>query len=206
MKVLLLNGSPRIKGNTYLALKELADELGRQGVESEIINVGKEPVRGCTACGSCYKTGKCVFDDCVNEIAAKLDCADGLILGTPVYYAGMTGQIKSFLDRLFYSAGGKLRHKPAAGVVCARRGGLTATFDELNKYFMINNMPVVSSQYWNQVHGGEPGEALQDIEGMQTMRTLARNMAWLLKCIELGRQNGVEPPAQEPVTYMNFIR
>ncbi len=206
MKVLLLNGSPRANGNTYHALSEAAAELERQGIEAEIVQIGAEPVRGCIACGSCYKTGKCVFDDKVNEIAAQLDDIDGIILGSPVYYAGVAGQFKAFLDRLFYSASRKLAYKPGASVVCARRGGSTSAYDELNKYLTISRMPVVSSQYWNMVYGGAPGEAEQDAEGMQTMRTLARNMAWLLKCIELGKQNGIAHPEREPVSYTNFIR
>lgn len=206
MKVLLLNGSPHSKGNTFLALNEAAMELERQGIDAEIVHVGLEPVRGCTACAACRKTGKCVFDDKVNEVAAMLDGIDALILGSPVYYASVAGQFKAFLDRLFYSSASKLRYKPGASVVCARRGGCTAAYDELNKYLTINHMPVVSSQYWNQVHGGAQGESAQDIEGMQTMRSLARNMAWLLKCIELGKKNGIEHPENEPVTFMNFIR
>lgn len=206
MKVMLVNGSPHERGCTYTALNEVVQELGKQGIDAEIIHIGKEPIRGCTACGHCAKAGECVFDDAVNALAARLKAADGFIFGSPVYYAGLSGQMKSFLDRLFYSAGKGLANKPAAAVVSARRGGCVTTFDDLNRYFTINCMPVVSSQYWNQVHGSRPEDVMRDEEGLQTMRTLARNMAWLLQCIAAGKQNGIEPPPREPVVRTNFIR
>ena len=206
MKVLMINGSPHPKGCTYTALNEIAQELSRQGIESEILQIGKEAIHGCTACGQCRKLGKCVFDDAVNRFAQKLAEADGLIFGTPVYYAGISGQLKSFLDRLFFSSGRKLAYKPAAAVVSARRGGCTATFDDVIKYFTINCMPVVSSQYWNQVHGFTPDDVRKDEEGLQIMRTLARNMAWMLKCIEYGKSNGINIPEREPGIASNFIR
>ena len=206
MKVIMINSSPHEFGCTYTALREIADELNRLEIESEILHIGKEAIRGCIACGQCRKLGKCVFDDAVNAIAPKLIEADGLIFGTPVYYAGISGQLKSFMDRLFFSCSRKLAYKPAAAVVSARRGGCTATFDDVTKYFSINCMPIVSSQYWNQVHGFTPDDVRKDLEGLQTMRTLARNMAWLLKCIECGKQNGIDLPEREPGISTNFIR
>ncbi len=206
MKVVLLNGSPNAQGCTYTALMEVAKELKAQGVEAEIIHIGKKPISGCIACGKCAQTGQCVFADSVNELASILTEADGLVFGSPVYYAGISGQLKSFLDRLFYAYGRKLRNKPAAAVVSARRGGCATTFDDINRFFTINHMPVVSSQYWNQVHGNTPEQVMQDAEGLQTMRTLARNMAWLLKCIEAGKQAGVPLPEHEAVLRTNFIR
>ena len=188
MKVVLVNGSPNEKGCTYTALKEMADEFGRQGVETEIVHIGKAAIHGCIGCGYCRKAGRCVFDDAVNALAEKLVEADGLVFGSPVFYAGISGQLKCFMDRLFYSQGARLAGKPAAAVVSARRGGCATTFDDINRFFTINCMPVVSSQYWNQVHGNTPDEVRKDEEGLQTMRTLARNMAWLLKCMEAGRQ------------------
>lgn len=206
MKVILVNGSPKEKGCTYTALCEAEKTLNECGVETEILWVANKPLAGCIACTSCFKTGKCVFDDTVNEFAKKAGEADGFIFGSPVHYASASGAITSFMDRAFYSAGSKMRGKPAAAVVSCRRGGASAAFDQLNKYFTINSMPVVSSQYWNQVHGNTPEEVLQDGEGLQTMRTLAKNMAWLLKCIELGKQNGLEIPPQEEKIKTNFIR
>lgn len=206
MKVVLVNGSPNEKGCTYTALKEMADELQRQGVEAEIVHIGKAPVRGCLGCGGCRKAGRCVFDDAVNALADKLVQADGLVFGSPVFYAGISGQLKSFMDRLFYSRGAQLSGKPSAAVVSARRGGCATAFDDINRFFTINRMPVVSSQYWNQVHGNTPDEVRQDAEGLQTMRTLARNMAWLLRCMEAGRQAGVPQPDREPPIRTNFIR
>lgn len=206
MKALLINGSPREHGNTCTALMEVADELKLKGIDTELLWVGKQDVRGCIACMKCRQMGKCVFDDIVNKTGERLDEFDALVVGSPVYYATMAGTLKCFMDRLFYAFGAKLAYKPAAAVVCARRGGLTATFDQINKFFTINCMPVVSSQYWNQLHGGAPGEAEQDVEGMQTMRTLADNMAWLLKCIECGKSNGIDRPQREPTQFMNFIR
>lgn len=206
MKVLLINGSPNEKGCTYTGLCAVAAALREQGVESEIYHIGKEPISGCVACRSCGKNGKCVFSDGVNELAARLHKFDGLVVGSPVYYAGASGQVTAFLDRLFFSAGGKLAHKPAAAIVSCRRGGASAAFDRLNKYFTINHMPIVSSNYWNQIHGGKPEEVLQDEEGMQTLKFLGQNMAWLLKCIEAGKSCGVELPTYDIKVWTNFIR
>lgn len=206
MKVVLVNGSPNEKGCTYTALSEVAAELVRQGVEAEIVHIGKEPVRGCLGCGGCRKAGRCVFDDAVNALAGKLAEADGLVFGSPVFYAGISGQLKCFMDRLFYSQSAALAHKPAAAVVSARRGGCATAFDDINRFFTINRMPVVASQYWNQVHGNTPEEVRQDAEGLQIMRTLARNMAWLLRCMEAGRQAGVALPEREAPVRTNFIR
>jgi len=206
MKVIMINSSPHQHGCTYTALREAAEELARQGIESEILHIGSAAIRGCIACGFCRKNDRCVHDDLINEIAPKLIEADGLIFGSPVYYAGISGQLKSFMDRLFYSYGKKLAYKPAAAVVSARRGGCSATFDDINKYFTINCMPVVPSQYWNQVHGNTAEEVKQDEEGLQTMRTLAKNMAWLLQCIDAAQQQGIAAPEREPVLRTNFIR
>ena len=206
MKVVLINGSPNEKGCTYTALKEVADELQRQGVEAEIVHIGKAPVRGCLGCCGCRKTGRCVFDDAVNTLAETLIQADGLVFGSPVFYAGISGQLKCFMDRLFYSRGAQLSGKPAAAVVSARRGGCVSAFDDINRFFTINRMPVVSSQYWNQVHGNTPDEVRKDEEGLQILRTLARNMAWLLKNLEAGREAGVPEPEREAPLRTNFIR
>ncbi|MCL1851096.1 MAG: flavodoxin family protein [Bacteroidetes bacterium] len=206
MKVLLLNGSPHTEGCTFTALSEVAKALNEEGIETEIIQIGNKEVRGCTACMSCRKTGQCVYDDIVNEVVEKAKIADGFIFGSPVYYSGINGTMKSFLDRLFYSGSQYLAYKPGAGVVSARRAGTTAALDQLNKYFTINNMPLVSSQYWNMVHGSTPDEVRQDKEGLQIMRTLGRNMAWLLKSIEAGEKNGIEKPTPEPRERTNFIR
>lgn len=204
MKVLLINGSPHVNGNTFLALSEAARALNEEGVETEIISIGTNAVRGCIACGKCKETGRCIFsDEPYNALHAKVDKADGFIIGSPVYYAGPNGSLCALLDRLFFSCGSKLAYKPAASVAVCRRGGASATFDRLNKYFTINNMPVVSSIYWNSVHGREAGEALRDEEGMQTMRTLGRNMAWLLKKIH---KDGAQYPAQEKRVFTHFIR
>ncbi|MCH5342134.1 MAG: flavodoxin family protein [Acetatifactor sp.] len=206
-KILLISGSPRSKGCTYTALREVADTLEKNGVETELIEIGAKPVAGCIACGKCRETGKCVFnDDAVNRISEKLDEYDGIVVGSPVYYAGPSGQICAFLDRLFYSSGGRMAGKIGAAVVSCRRGGASAAFDRLNKYFQISNMVVASSQYWNQVHGNTPDEVRQDVEGMQTMRTLGQNIAWLVKSIEAGREAGVAAPVYEPKTFTNFIR
>ena len=205
MKVLLINGSPNEHGCTYTALKEIADTLQTEGVDSEIVYLGKKPIAGCIACGHCRTDGKCVFDDQVNRILARLDEFDGLIVGAPVYYGGPSGQITAFLDRLFY-AGSGFAGKPGAAVVSCRRGGASAAFDRLNKYFTISRMPIVSSQYWNQVHGNTPEEVAEDGEGLQTMRTLAREMAWLLKCIEAGKKAGIGRPQEEARIRTNFIR
>ncbi len=206
MKVLLVNGSPHPHGCTDVALSEVAMQLGKHGIETEMLWLGNEALHGCIACGKCRKAGKCVFDDVVNQIAAKADEYDGIVVGSPVYYGGPDAQICAFLDRLFYSAGKKFVRKPAAAVVSCRRGGATASFERLNKYFEMSNMPLVTSQYWNQIHGNNADEARQDAEGLQTMRTLAENMAWLLKCIEAGKKAGVEDPVYEPFQATNFIR
>ncbi len=206
MKVLLINGSPNERGCTNRALTEVAETLKKEGVESEILWLGKKPVAGCIACGHCKKEGLCVFDDLVNEVVRRLDTFDALIVGSPVYYAGPSGQVMAFLDRLFYTAGRRMAGKLGAAVVSCRRGGASAAFDRLNKYFMMNCMPVVSSQYWNQVHGNTPEEVEEDEEGLQTMRTLARETAWLLKNLEAGRAQGISRPAPEPRLRTNFIR
>ena len=206
MKVILVNGSPHKEGCTYTALSEAAKALNSNGIETEIFHLGTEPVAGCIACGACSKTGKCIYNDPVNEFVEKAKDADGFIFGSPVYYSGMSGQLCSFMDRAFYSGGKYMAGKPAAAVVSCRRGGATATFEQINKYFMITNMPVVSSQYWNQVHGNTPDEVKQDLEGLQTMRTLGANMAWLLKCIDAGKKAGIEMPARETPIKTNFIR
>lgn len=205
MKVLMLNGSPHAKGNTYMALHEMEKVFEMQGIETEIVNVGNQAIRGCVACGACAKKGKCAFDDLVNETAPKFEACDGLVIGSPVYYASANGTLISFVDRLFYSTPFDKTMKVGAGVVAARRGGLSATFDELNKYFTISGMPVASSQYWNSIHGRTPGEAEQDGEGLQTMRTLARNMAFLMKSIALGKEQFGLPEKEERVA-TNFIR
>ena len=205
MKVLMINGSPRANGNTSLALKEMEQVFLKNGIEAEIMQVGSEAVRGCIACNTCYKKGQCVFDDEVNLAAPKFEQADGLVVASPVYYASANATLIAFLDRLFYSTGFDKRMKVCASVVVARRGGLSATFDELNKYFTISGMPVASSQYWNSVHGREKGEAAQDGEGMQTMRVLAENMSFLMKSIALGREQfGL--PEQEEHIFTHFIR
>jgi len=207
MKVLLINGSPNRKGCTHTALSEVAVALNHSGIKTEILWVGNKSVPGCIACGKCRMTGQCCFDDQVNKVAARLDEFDGFVFGSPVHYASASGAMTSFLDRLFFSASDKMELKPGASVVSCRRGGASAAFDQLNKYFTINNMPVVSSRYWNQVHGNTPEEVKQDIEGIQTMHMLGDNMAWLLKCIETGRKNGVKDPVYEqPQLSTNFIR
>lgn len=206
MKVLLMNGSPHKEGCTYTALKEVADTLEKNGIETEFMYLGVKPIAGCIACGSCQKTGKCFVDDKVNDLLSMLPELNGIVIGSPVYYAGASGQLAAFLDRAFFAGGGKFDGKPGAAVVSCRRGGASATFDQLNKYFTMNSMPVVASQYWNQVHGFTPDDVRQDLEGLQTMRTLGNNMAWLLKCIDLGRKNGVKFPAGEEKILTNFIR
>lgn len=205
MKVLLLNGSPHPHGNTALALAELEKVFAENGVETELIQVGSKSVRGCIACGSCNRTGKCVFDDLVNETAPKFAAADGIVVASPVYYASPNATLIAFLDRLFYSTHFDKTMKVGASVVVCRRGGASASFDVLNKYFTINNMPVASSQYWNSVHGRTPGEAAQDAEGLQTMRVLARNMSFLMKSIALGREK-YSIPEKEPWQPTHFIR
>lgn len=206
MKVLLLNGSPHEKGCTYTALGQIAEALTLDGVESEILWLGTDAVKSCTACGGCRKIGKCVYEDIVNVIAEKMETCDGLIIGSPVHYAGASGQTIAVMDRLFYSSTAKLRLKPGAAIVSARRGGTTAAFDQLNKYFTIAQMPIVSSRYWNMVHGNTPEEVMQDEEGVAIMRTLGHNMAWLLKCIAAGRAAGLEMPTKAPSAWTNFIR
>ena len=206
MKVLLLNGSPHEKGCTYTALSEVAAALTADGVEAEILWAGSGPTTGCLGCGGCRKTGYCVRDDVVNQIIDKLDDCDGLVVGSPVHYAAAGGQITCVMDRLFYVASGKLRYKPGAAVVSARRGGTTAALDQLNKYFTINQMPVVSSRYWNMVHGNTPDEVRQDAEGLSVMRTLGHNMAWLIKSIAAGQAAGLGMPVEEPPAKTNFIR
>lgn len=205
MNVLMINGSPRTNGNTSAALKEMEKIFTAEGIETEIIQVGNQNVRGCIACGACANKGACVFDDIVNETAPKFEACDGLVIASPVYYASANGTLISFLDRLFYSTRFDKTMKVGAAVVAARRGGLSAAFDELNKYFTICGMPVASSQYWNSVHGREEGQAVQDIEGMQTMRTLARNMSFLMKSIALGKETYGLPEKEAP-TFMHFIR
>lgn len=205
MKVLLLNGSPKSNGNTFMALDEMAKTFSVEGIETEIIHVGNKDIRGCISCGFCGQQGKCVFEDLVNEIAPKLEFADGLVIGSPVYYAMANGTLMSFVQRLFYSTKFSKQMKVGASVVVARRGGLSSTYDEMNKFFGISGMPIASGQYWNSVHGGAPGEAAEDAEGMQGMRTLARNMAFLIKSIRLGKEKyGI--PEREPAVWTNFIR
>lgn len=206
MKVLLVNGSAHEKGCTYTALCEVADALKNNGIETEIVQVGANPVAGCIGCGVCRQNGKCFREDGVNEFVEKAKSADGFIFGSPVHYASASGALTSFLDRAFYGKSGIFQGKPGACVVSCRRGGAASTFDQLNKYFTISCMPVVSSQYWNMVHGNTPEEVRQDLEGMQTMRTLGNNMAWMLKCIEAGKKAGIVFPEREPVTATNFIR
>lgn len=204
MKVLLINGSPHKEGCTYTALSEVANTLNKNGIETEIYHIGTKPIAGCIACQKCRETGKCIFDDGVNEIGTRLDEFDGIILGSPVYYAGPSGQICSFCDRLFFTYANKMVGKLAAAVVSCRRGGATASFDRLNKYFTISKMQVVGSQYWNMVHGFTPDDVKKDKEGLQTMRTLGQNMAWLLKCIEIGKKNGINKPEYEEIIFTSF--
>lgn len=204
-KILLINGSPNEKGCTYTALCEIAATLAKNDVESEILYLGKKPVAGCIACGKCFQTGCCVFDDKVNEVLEKLDEYDGIMVGSPVYYAGPTGQLCAFLDRLFFCSERRMAGKLGAAVVSCRRGGASAAFDRLNKYFTICNMTVVGSQYWNQVHGFTPEDVRKDEEGLQTMRTLAQNMAWLLKNKNAGKAQGISAPVYEARINTNFI-
>lgn len=205
MKVLMINGSPHARGNTYIALREMEKVFEQEGIETEILHIGNQAVRGCVACGSCAKAGKCVFEDAVNEAALKFEKSDGLVVASPVYYASANATLVAFLDRLFYSTHFDKTMKVGAAVATARRGGLSATFDELNKYFTISGMPVASGQYWNSIHGAAQGEANQDLEGLQIMRTLARNMSFLMKSIELGKEKyGL--PEKEEFCRTNFIR
>ena len=205
MKVLMINGSPRPNGNTSLALWEMETIFKAEGIETEIIQVGNKAIRGCVACGKCAEKGKCVFDDAVNEVAPKFEACDGLVVGSPVYYASANATLVALLTRLFYSTTFDKTMKVGAAVAVARRGGLSATFDELNKFFTISGMPVAASQYWNSVHGREPGQAAQDAEGLQTMRTLARNMTFLMRSIELGKEKYGLPEREAPQR-TNFIR
>lgn len=205
MKVLMINGSPRVDGNTSIALKEMEQVFLQEGIEVETVQVGNQAVRGCIACGYCGKNGKCVFDDVVNELAPKFEEADGLVVASPVYYASANATLIAVLDRLFYSTHFDKTMKVGASVACARRGGCSATFDELNKYFTISNMPVAPSQYWNSIHGREKGEAVQDEEGKQTMRVLAGNMSFLMKSIALGKEQFGLPEKEERV-FTHFIR
>ena len=209
MKVLLVNGGPHKEGCTYTALKEIADTLNKEGIDTEIFWVGVKPISGCIACGKCFENGKCVFNDVVNEFAEKCKEADGFVFGSPVHYAAASGALTSFMDRLFYSTFTNpelFRLKPAAAIVSARRAGTTATYDQLNKYFGMNQMPIISSRYWNMVHGKNPDEVRQDEEGMQVMRILGRNMAYFLKCKEAGKNAGIKEPDQEETIFTNFIR
>lgn len=207
MKVLLFNGSPKAKGCTYTVLDEIAKTLKENGVEAEIIHIGGNVAAGCLGCGYCGKNGKCINDsDILNSVIDKVKEADGYVFGSPVHYAAASGDITAFLDRLFYSQGKYMAYKPGCAVCTCRRGGATAAFEQLNKYFTINNMPVVSSNYWNMAHGNTPEEVLQDKEGMQIMRGLGRNMAWILKCIEAGKTAKVPMPEMEDKIKTNFIR
>lgn len=205
MKVLILNGSPRKGGNTSIALDEMVKIFEADGIEAEVVQVGNKAVRGCIACGTCAEKGKCVFDDVVNELAPKFEAADGLVIASPVYYGSANATLIACLDRLFYSTSFDKTMKVGASVVVARRGGLSATFDELNKYFLISSMPVAASQYWNSVHGREPGQAAQDAEGLQTVRVLARNMAFLMKGIALAKEK-YGMPEKEAWQPTHFIR
>lgn len=206
MKVLLVNGSPRAAGCTNTALEEVAKTLGEAGIETEIFWLGAKPVQDCIACGKCRELRKCVFDDVVNTLIEKAKTADGFVFGSPVYYAHPSGRVQSALDRAFYAGKYAFAGKPGAAVVSARRGGTAASFDVINKYFGISSMPVVSSTYWNMVYGNTPDEVRRDEEGMQTMRNLGRNMAYLLKCLEAGKAAGIEMPMQEGAFKTNFIR
>ena len=205
MKVILVNGSPHEYGCTYTALSEIAVTLEKEDIEAEIFWIGNKPISGCLACGACRKTGKCFINDTVNEFMEKAKDADGFIFGSPVHYAGASGMLTSFLDRAFFGKGRVFKGKPGAAIASCRRGGASATFDQLNKYFTICSMPVVSSQYWNMVHGNTPEEVKQDLEGMRTMYNLGKNMAWLLKCIKSGKENGINTP-ENKVERTNFIR
>ena len=205
MKVLMINGSPRVEGNTTIALQEMTKVFESEGIEVEVINIGQKVIRGCMACGYCHSHGKCTYDDEVNEVNAKFADADGLVIASPVYYASANGTLISFIDRLFYSSNFDKTMKVGASVVVARRGGLSSTFDELNKYFTISGMPIASSQYWNMVHGTKRGDAKEDAEGLQTMRTLARNMAFLMKSIALGKKEYGLPEKETPQR-TDFIR
>lgn len=206
MKVLLVNGSPHAHGCTYTALQEIAQTLNQEGIESSLFQVGTKPLSGCLGCGRCKDKGKCVMDDVVNEFLNVAASYDAYIFGAPVHFASANGAMIAFMDRVFSAGKQVLTFKPAAAIVSCRRAGSTATFDQLNKYFAIRHMPIITSQYWNQVHGNTPEEVRRDLEGMQTMRSLGRNMAWILKCIEAGRQSGIPHPEHEPQIKTNFAR
>ena len=206
MKVLLTNGSPHAKGCTYTALGEVAEALNKEGIETQIFQVGTKPISGCLGCGACMKTGRCVISDTVNEFLDLAEQADGFVFGSPVHFASASGMLTSFMDRAFYGRGNLFAYKPAAAIMSCRRGGATAAFEQINKYFTISNMPIVGSQYWNMVHGNTPDEVKQDLEGLQTMRTLGLNMAWLLKSIQAGKEAGLQLPQREPAVKTNFIR
>lgn len=206
MKVILVNGSPHKQGCTYTAITEIKKTLEKNGIETEEFWLGNKPTAGCIGCGNCLETGKCFMDDKVNEFLEKVPEADGFIFGTPVHFASGSGMITSFMDRVFYGRRNLFKNKLAACVVSCRRGGATSTFDQINKYFAMNNMPIVTSQYWNMVHGSKPEDVLKDEEGLQTMRTLANNMSWLLKCIEAGKNAGIKEPENEKIIQTNFIR
>ncbi len=208
MKVLMLNGSPHEKGCTYTALNEIAKVLNNEGIETEIFFAGVDPIAPCKACGACKKLGRCVINDKVNEFVDKAEKADGFIFGTPVHYASASGIITTFLDRAFYAGSSRnvFRLKPGAAIASARRAGTTATLDQINKYFTISEMPIISSRYWNMVHGSNPEQVMQDEEGMQIMRILGKNMAWYLKCQEAAKKAGILPPEKESVVLTNFIR
>lgn len=206
MKVILVNGSPHEKSTTYAALSEVAGALNKNGIETEIFWLGTKAISGCLGCAACKTTKKCIINDCVNVFLEKAKDADGFIFGTPVHYAAASGALTSFMDRVFYLKGSLFSGKPAATVVCCRRGGASAAFDQINKYYPISGMPIVPSQYWNSVHGVGEEQAHCDEEGMQTMRTLGNNMAWLLKCIESGKENGISFPEREAPLRTNFIR
>lgn len=205
MKVLLINGSPNKTGCTYTALHEVETTLHKQGIDTELLYLGKHPVAGCIACMKCFETGYCFREDAVKEIQKRIDEFDAIILGSPVYYSGASGQLVSFLNRLFFATEGRMAGKLGASVVSCRRGGASATFEQLNQYFTISNMPIVASQYWNSVHGFTPEDVRKDAEGLQTMRTLGENMAWLLKCIESGQNAGIDKPIYEPRLRTHFI-
>ncbi len=206
MKVLLINGSPHAKGCTFTALNEVAASLEKEGIETEMIHLGTKPLSGCLGCGACLKTGQCVIKDSLNEFLEKAEKADGFVFGSPVHFASASGMLTSFMDRAFYGKDKLFAYKPAAAVMSCRRGGATATFEQINKYFTMSNMIVVGSQYWNMVHGNAPEEVKQDLEGMQTMRTLGLNMAWILKSIQAGKDAGLPMPQREAKTKTNFIR
>ena len=207
MNVLLINGSSHPNGCTYTALRQVADVLEKEGIAAELYQLGSAPVRDCTACGGCSGKNRCVFtDDCINDLIARAEKADGFVFGTPVYYAHPSGRLLSVLDRAFYAGSAAFAHKPGFAVASARRAGTTASLDAVMKHFTINQMPVVTSTYWPMVHGNRPEEVLQDAEGLQTMRNAARNMAWLLKCIQAGREAGILPPQAERDSRTNFIR